>query len=261
MKRLGQTKAGVRWRAAAVLVVIGALIWAACAGGDGTGSGLGQSSAAPCQSLNQFERFRYTFSYKIESPQPQGPVDAKAVGEPSFAILPNAATFELQQVYNGSFIRPDRYMIRIDSPSEEDAPPIELLFVGEQSWVNAGGQWQLTAAPLVFAPMLVCESILSGVDLAGLAASAETVDGQAVSRFRLEDAQLGTAASLFGAESDMGRLLKSYSVDILLAEDGWPVRLEVGSESSYPSGRDMAIEISLEIKDVNAKDIEIEPPQ
>ena len=259
MKRYGQTHGGVRWTAAAVLVVIGALLLAACTGGDGTGAG--QAGAAACQSLSKLERFRYTFDYKIDSPQPQGTVDVMALGEPPFAILPTAESLAVRQVFNGSFVRPDRYMIRIETRSEPDATDIELLFIGEQSWAKAGGEWMLAGAPNAFTPLLVCESILSDVELAGLVPSAETVDGQAVSRFQLEEAQLNTVATLFGAESDMGRLLKSYSVDILLAEDGWPVRLEVGSESSYPSGRDMAMEISLEIKDVNAKDIEIEPPQ
>lgn len=263
MIRYGKTEAGVRWWAAAALMVIGVLLWAACTGGAEKGPGPGQAGLASCQPLSKVERFRYIFDFKIESPQPQGSVDETAVGDPPFAINPTDESVTIQQVYNGSFIRPDRYMIRIETQSEEDAAPIELVFIGEESWLNAGDQWLPGGGPNAFPPLLICESILSGVDLTGLAVSAETIDGQPVSHFRLEETQLNIAAVIpgFGPLSDMGRLLKTSSVDIWLAEEGWPARLEVGSKGAYPSGREMLMEISLEFKDINAKDIKIEPPQ
>lgn len=257
---------GVRrlW-AAGGLVLMAGLLWLACNGGSSGGPGPSPGAlAGSCQPIAEFERFRYTFTYTLDSPKPDVPVDDTAVGEPPFAMPPNGDDFLLTQVFAGSFEGPDRFQIEVETPSEEGAGTVSHIIVGDQAWTNIGTAtgWVMADFPNAFPPSAVCLSILTGVDFSGLSFSAETVNGQETRHVTIDEAQLDTAVALFGSESDMGRLLAIYDLEIWLAEDGgWPARMVAKSTGTYPSGRQLSMEISLEIKDVGSDDISIEPPE
>jgi len=262
MNSRGNTHAAARW--AAVLLAGGVLVVAAACSGNDKPAGPVRPEDASCQPLNEFESFRYIFRYKFDSPQPAAPVDETQVGDPLFAIAPNAPPVTLEQTFNGAYRRPDSYMVSVDTnlggASQTESPPIELLFVGGVGWVNFG-EWQQTESPNAYPPITVCEAVLPGLDLSGLAGSQEKIDGEIVTHFRREDAQTEAVGTLFGPESDHGRLLKTVTVDVWLAEEGWPMRLEARAAGLYPSGREVRVEFSLELKDINADDIKIQPPQ
>ncbi len=59
----------------------------------------------------------------------------------------------------------------------------------------------------------------------------------------------------------MGRLLSTPSVDVWITKEGWTVRLMIKDQATYPSGRELLMEISMDITDVDAGDIKVEPPQ
>jgi len=258
MKSDCDTHAAARWVAA--LLASGLIVLAACSGSDPAEPV--RPEDASCQPLGEFETFRYNFDYKIHTPKPEGPVDEKAVGQPPFAITPTLDSVTLHQVFDGAYQRPDAYMISIDTLSETgetSSAPIEEIFIGDQAWVNLG-QWTESAVPNVYAPTAVCESILPALDLTGISGKQETIDGESVTHFRRENAQLDTVSTLFGPGSDQGRLVKTLAVDVWLAEEGWPVRIEARGEGSYPSGRVIRLELSQEIRDVDSDDIDIRPP-
>ncbi len=251
------SKAGL---VALAMLVIGV----ACAGGSG--GGFAESpSAGPggglvaCEGLNKVQRYRYTYSFQISSPQPETPLDETQVGTPAFALPPDNPDFEFGQEFEGSVVAPDRIRQLVKNEGQLD---LELVFIGEQSWTYVGdGPWQATGpVPPTFPPGQVCNAVLSAPDFEGAVPVTEELNGAASRHFRFEGVEAETAGVLLGPVSDMGRLLKVYDVDVWLSEDGLPVRLETSSEGTYPSGRKMFIELALEIIDVNAKDIEVEPP-
>ena len=248
------SKAGL---VALAMLVIGV----ACAGGGGP---VGTPSAGPggglvaCEALDKLQRYRYTYSFQISSPQPETPLDETKVGLPAFALPPNNPDFEFGQEFEGSVVAPDRVRQLVKN---EGQPDLELIFIGEQTWTFLGGQWNPSGpVPVSFPPGQVCNAVLSAPDFEGVVPATEQLNGAASRHYRFEGVEAETAGVLLGAESDMGRLLTVYDVDVWLSEDGWPARLETSSEGTYPSGRKMFIELALEIKDVNAKDIEVEPP-
>lgn len=255
---------GVRrlW-AAGGLVLMAGLLWLACNGGSSVGPGPSPVAlAGSCQPIAEFERFRYTVTYTLDSPKPEVPVDDTAVGDPPFAMPPNGDDFLLTQVFAGSFQGPDRFQIEVETPTEEDVGTVALIILGDQIWVNVGSGWVMADFPNAFPPLGVCQSILSSVDFSGLDFSPQTANGQETRHVTIDEAQLDTAAVLFGSESDMGRLLAVFELEVWLAEDGgWPARLVAKSTGTYPSGRQLSMEISLEIKDIDASDISIEPPE
>src|SRR3989304_614840 len=81
-------------------------------------------------------------------------------------------------------------------------------------WGELDGQWQKTspgAPSFVFAPIKMCNAMLSGLDLAGVEPVAESVDGQQVARYEVRDAQLDTAVAIWSGQSDMGRRVDTYA--------------------------------------------------
>ena len=242
------------------LVVL--LIGAACAGGGGGTEGTGGAGGGltACQDLDKLQRYRYTFSFRITSPQPETPLDESQTGTPPFALPPNNPTFELAQEYEGSVVNPDRIAMLVKN---EGQPDLQLVFIGEQAWSSlSDDEWigPSAAAPIPFPPNQVCTAVMSAADSGGVAPVEEDLNGVATSRYRFDRVDADTAGVLLGPESDMGRLLKVYEADVWLAEDGWPARLETRSEGTYPSGRKLFMELTLEVKDANDKDIKVEPP-
>ena len=255
------------WRGSKVGLVAPALVMlligVACA--SGSGGPTRNPSAGPggglvaCEALDKLHSYRYTFSFLISSPQPETPLDETQVVLPAFALPPNNPDFEYGQEFEGSVVAPDRIRQLVKN---EGAPDLELVYIGEEAWTYLSGQWIAASGPLPpsFPPDQVCSAVLSGPDFGGVVPVKEELNGIATRRYRFERVDADTVGILLGPQSDMGRLLKVYEMDVWLGEDGWPARLEARSEGTYPSGRKMFIELTLEIKDVNAKDIEVEPP-
>ena len=212
-----------------------------------------------CQALNGFDSYRYVYTWGWFSPKLETPPDETEVGEPSFALLPSSDTFDFSQVFEGSIINPDRINMFVTTDGDAGAT---LRWVAGQQWTNTGANWLPVGAPqnVFFPPALVCHAAMDGLDLTGVEPSQDTVGEVETDHYRLEQVPLQTAVTLWQPQSDPGRLLTNFDVDIWLTEDGWPARLEVKSEAKYPSGRDFFAELSLEIIDVNSEDISIEPP-
>ena len=216
-----------------------------------------------CQPLGRADSFRYVFSYRLESPQQEGEANGTAVGDPPFAIQAAAPDFLFGQTFDGAFQKPDKIDVttKTEGALTEDT---RFVYIGQDQWVELGGQWQKTppeAPPYGFAPIKMCNAMLSGLDLAGVEPHAETMDGERVARYEVKDAQLGTAIAVWSGQSDMGRLLDTYAVPVWLSEDEEiPVRIESKSVGTYPFGREITMELALEASDINAGDIKIEPP-
>lgn len=249
---------GARIAAGALMMLIGV----ACGGGSGgqvvspsTGHGGGLTA---CRVLNELERYRFSFSFRLFSPQPERPLDDTEVGNPPFALVPNAPTFEFSQEYEGSVVSPDRTYLVIKGRGQ---PALEFTYIGDKAWSKLEDQWvPAPGAAVPFPPGRVCDAVMSDPDFGGLVPVEEQLNDVATSRYQFERVESDIAGDLLGAESDMGRLNEVYELDIWLTEDGWPARLKISSEGTYPSGRTLLIELTLEIKNVNDKSIKVEPP-
>jgi len=231
--------------------------------GNGTPKYYLQSAAYPtdvetCRALNKFDRYRYKFEFRMTSPLPAGPIDADKVGSPPFGIAPDSPDFELGQEHKGAIVNPDKIDLTISTP---DFPNYGMRFVEGDQWMNIDGTWELAddPAPYNYSPALVCHSIMAGLQPIGTS-TPEKVNGLDTSHYQLKDVALLTGSYLFNGGSDMGRLLKRYTVDVWLTEDGWPARLKSESRGTYPSGRELFLKLSLEITDVNSEDISVERP-
>ena len=241
------------------------VVAAACNGGAGDAPYSPQSANFPtdvpaCQALNGFDRYRYEYSFRWFSPKPDMPLDESQEGDSTFALKPNADTFDFSQTYEGDIDNPDRIDMVVKAPGTIDQM---WRWVEGQAWTKPDPSRDWVAAgpqPVFFPPALVCHAIMNGLDLTGVSPTKETVSEVEADHYRLEQVPLQTAVTLWGGLGDQGRLLRAFDVDVWLTKDGWPVRLEALGQAKYPSGRDFSAELSLEIGDVNSGEISIEPP-
>jgi len=236
-----------------------AFFLAACSGGSGGLVANPTTGADICEGLKGAKRFNYVFDQVVASPKPTGPIDESAVGDPLYALDPAFADFEFALRHDGSFVRPDSLDIEISVPGQAS---VQMILIGETQWFNLAGSWteESSPVPFTFAPVRICEITLSAVDLAGVTGTVETVGEVEARHFRVEGVAMETASDLFGAASDMGRLLKSYDVDVWVTEKGRLVSLESVSSALYPSGRELTMTITLEVGSFDEEGIEIEPP-
>lgn len=249
------------------LGIVLAPLWLACNGGGP--ESLEPSPFVPtaglavCEKLAEAKRFRYSFEYSIESPKPTGEIDVSAVADADgpFALPPDYPDFAIGQSIEGSFEGPDKYQLVVKTQGQRDLP---MVFIGERQWINQAGQWlesQTSGLGVPFPPNLVCLSTLSAMDLTSSTASEEVINGEKARHFREEQVPREVAAGLLGPESDMGRLLKLYTVDAWISDEtGLPLRITADSVANYPSGREMKMNLNLELKDFQDKKIKIEPP-
>ncbi len=108
-----------------------------------------------CQSLNEFDRYSYVYSWRWFSPKPETPLGETELGAPSFALLPNSDTFDFSQVFEGSIINPDRINMFVTTDGDAGAT---LRWVAGEQWINTGGDWIFIDTPqnVFFPPALVC---------------------------------------------------------------------------------------------------------
>jgi hypothetical protein len=232
------------------------LLLAAC-GGSGSGPGPA-ADAGPCARLAEAGKFRYTFSYTLDSPQPEPVATTTPVPPSDFALKPESPDFRLSQQMDGSVENPQRVDLSIKTP---DSPDIRLIFIDGQEWVNLGGAWQQRQPdPVPFPAATVCSAVVSSLDLEKETSSPDTVGGVAAKLYASDSAEADIAARVWGADSDMGRLIGTYAVKIWIAEDGDPLRMEASGSGAYPGGREITVEISLELRDIGDSGIKVERP-
>ena len=130
-----------------------------------------QSAAYPtdveaCAAFNQFDRYRYNFTFRIASPQPAGPVDLEEVGNPPFGLPPDSPDFELAQEHEGIIINPDKIDLVIKTPG---FPDLNMRFLEGEQWTYLGMAWTLADDPMPYnySPALVCHSMMAGLQLTG----------------------------------------------------------------------------------------------
>lgn len=247
--------------AASITAVVVVIVVASASGGDSPPSTPVPGVEELCQPLAQAERFRYSFAYSMDSPQPEGDVDeATVVGEPPFALQPASPGFAFAQQLDGAVEHPDKLDVTVRTEGAEGE--IRMIFIGDDQWVGLGGELNPAQdQPVPFPPVEMCNAILSGLDTTAVTPTTDTIDGVDTLRYELEDVELGTAVQIWTAESDPGRVVKKYAVTLALSKkDNVPVRMESKGVGTYPGGRKLTVELTLEIKDLNAGDIKVEPP-
>jgi hypothetical protein len=263
----------------AVLLALGlAAALAACnGGGDGNNSPTAQptgegsppaqstpqaATSAACQALTSLDKYRFASNVTLESPEEPVP---EGEGQPTpVATLTRtfgAGPFMFNYNVDGSVIPPDKVEVLTNAGGE--TLPLGIVVIGDRSWATVGDVWQEVGPgyPVPYQPLDVCNAFFPEIDLNQAQGEKETVNGVSALHYTLADVPSGQSWGLIFPESDMAILFQTMDVEVWLAEeDGWPLRMDIQSSGLYSDRRELTGHILVELRDINADDIKVEPP-
>jgi hypothetical protein len=242
---------------AAVLLGLTLALLAACNGG---GSGAGDPAADVaelCKPLARVKSFTYTFDYRLETTMLEDPVDPDIdIGD--YALQPDSPDFLIAQTLDGTVHTPDKLDVIVRTEGGDDT---HLIFYEDRQWAFLGGRWTPSSQPVPFPVLEICDAALDEVDLEGVEAEEGSVNGEDTLRYELTGLKLDTVEQIWGATSDMGRILDTFDLEVWLTRKGEvPVRIVSRSEGAYPSGRPFTMDLTLDVRDLNDAPT-VEPPE
>jgi hypothetical protein len=237
-------------------LLVGALALAACGGGDDDDSPI-QQDGITCVPLTAFKSYRFEARgvSEVVAPEVTPPAGSTPAGPPPFRFVLNV-TGESQGA--------DRMSAVVTQG--EGSNPGSTIVVGDTVWVLLNGIWSPNAvgpvSPIPYRPIDACSALAPGLSVAGLSSTPEDVNGIPSLHYHLEAPNdfFGRHAN-FGPSSDYARVIENVTIDVWLAEDGqYPTKADVSGTARYPDGSTLNAEVSYEISDVGASDIQITPP-
>jgi hypothetical protein len=246
---------------AAVVILLAGSLLVACGGGGKVEEapqaaataaatpeeGVAGAISGPAEAFAKLESYRMNMRLTMEG--------ASAEGQGALAL-------DLE----GAFVAPDRSQTHVNARVGELQLEEESISVGGQTWVKTGDNWvegepQFKLSDVSPASLLQC---LDPEQLLRFKPSKETVNGVDSLRYSIDRAgieALGCSGAVLGQEATPDDLPEDSSMDLWLAEDGgWPVRLTMTAQGVMDNGNEMSLDFSMDVTDVNAADIDIEPP-
>jgi hypothetical protein len=219
------------------------------------------ATSAACQALASLQSYRYVTNVTLEVPQETVPFSE---GQPTpVATLTRDIKERIYFEYNidASFVAPDRVDAQINPGTGN---PFGIIIIGDSRWMSLEGQWRESGPQAVvpYQPMDVCNALFPELNLDQTQGEKETVNNVSARHYAFPATPSGQAiATIFGATSDMAILMQTMNVEVWVAEkDGWPVRMDIQSTGLYADGHELRGHVRIELRDVNNKDIRVEPP-
>ena len=218
-----------------------------------------------CEAIQDLKSYRYTVHLLIESPEPsENPTTP--VPTPSTTITRYfTGPYVFDYSIDASYVAPDRFDAittqKIHETGEEQEIPI--VIIGDRHWYKMADQWlEDPRVPLAYRPPDICSAIFPDLNLSQAEPEGESVNGVKALHYSLADvfSEQGMG-QIFGVGSEMDILMKKLNVELWLAEDdGWPARMEIRSSGVFADGREMRVQLTVDLRDVNNAEIKVEPP-
>jgi hypothetical protein len=236
----------------AVLVSIAAL---ACEGASDD-----EELSASCGSFNDIDSYRYSISVKMNLPglQAAGPTPGPALSPYATQLAALLSDFQIE----GAYVAPDRRQAVLSFLGDQ----LEVREVGQRRWERFGETWRSlgmgTPAVHDLSPEVVCSDLLAGLapGLAQSTSDEEEVNGVLTQRYTMDETKVDQLSTLLGLEVG-AELPAQFRVDVWLASDGgWPARLDIRSQTADAQLGAGAVQLVMELRDVNNPGILIDTP-
>lgn len=169
--------------------------------------------------------------------------------------------------FDGAFAAPDATRLHVSFPggASQDLETVQVQGkkyqrVGDGTWesATADGGGPLLTALAALDPRTLCAQTLATVDTSHATPVSETLNSVAVQHYRFGTADLAGSSGLFGQGRGNDRGQTEIALDVwTAARGGYPVRIAVKSSDAQQGG---TFAITLDISDVNGKDIAIKAP-
>ncbi len=219
------------------------------------------TTSATCQALASLQKYRYTAKATVESPEELAAVPQDQPTPMPTVTRPFQGRFSFEYNVDASVVMPDSIEASTDTGG---GTPLDIIIIGDRNWVSLQGQWHEGAAGygVGYRPLDICNGLFPELHLDQAQAEEETVNNVPARHYTFSAIPSGQAmGTIFGPGSDMDLLLRNMNVEVWLADkDGFPIRMDVQASGVYIDGRQLLAHIRIELRDINSKDIRVEPP-
>lgn len=261
---------GIRLGLLAIAMLLLSLAVATACGGEeepqpGESPTPEESASAACEAMQELKSYRYTVHVLVDSPEPSEH-PGTPLPTPTVAITRHITSpIIFDYVIDASYVAPDRLDAMTFQTQHETGEVRELpiVIIGDRHWYKLADYWiEDPRVPLSYRPADICSAIFPDVDLSQAEPERESVNGVKTLHYSLADVFSEQAmAHIFGAGSEMDILMKRLNLELWLAEDGgWPARMEIRTSGVLADGRELRVELTAELRDVNSDEIKVEPP-
>lgn len=233
------------------LLLLAIVVWTACTGGGSDTPPTAGPREVTCEPLREFSQYRYNTIVTL-AVDPHD--DPQALN--SFVL-----TLDIDGAIQGD----DRREVIVRYP-EEPERDLAIVWIGDKYWDYVAESWTANdvtpgVAAIPFLPIDLCTSIAPDIATTGQTPVREKVNGFDTLKYHFDALPSSFSGRLWGTTSDMGQYIKVYSVDIWIHEkDNWPVRFDLEGGGNYENGQALRAAVFLELRDINDKNIKIEPP-
>jgi len=223
------------------------------------------SGSVKTAALSSLDSYRYTL--KMEGTGTGGPL---ADLRDSMASIPGGSTPKANEAVSfnvdGAFVKPEKATWKIKLGSFEVAQTV----IGKQEWVTFGGQTMgpqpassLDPTDLSLAAAMWDQSNLPDdvTNKMNCATGKESVNGVSARKCDVDKAALSSMTKdLQGFFEDVSlKDLSAFNMSLWLADQGYPVKLNVEMAGKDSSSRDYGLKMQMDLTDVN-KSIDIKEP-
>jgi hypothetical protein len=244
-------------RALAVGALSLSILLSACGGGEEqtakeaaeTPTSGGQ--AIPIASLAELKSFRYSITMHIEIP---GLEDE---------LLPGLADFLSDVEIRGASVAPDKSEMQM--VLGKAGKTMGAVVIGDKTWFSSGEEWTETPNGALdvslLSPDTVSSSVINQEAFAGTEPAKEAISGVDTLHYTATQSGLGSLADLLGVAEPENDVPVETKTDLWLTEDGgYPVRVVIDARGTDAEGREVSVQLELNVTDLNDPGIEIEPP-
>jgi len=244
-------------RALAVGALSLSILLSACGGGEEqtakeaaeTPTSGGQT--IPTASLAKLKSFRYSLTMHIALPEMEN------------ELLPGFAALLSDVEIRGASVAPDKSEMQMTLG--ESGQVMGAVAIGERTWFSSGEEWTETpnGAPDVslLSPDKLSGSVIDEKAFAGAKPAKETMNGVDALHYTADQSGLGSLADLLGIAEPENDVPVETKMDLWLTEDGgYPVRVVIDARGTDAEGREMSVQLELNVTDLNDPGVEIEPP-
>ncbi len=208
--------------------------------------------AVSIASLEELKSFRFTIEMHIEMPDLED------------EMLEGLAALFSDIDVTGMFVAPDKSQMKI--ALGVDGEEMEAIVVGDQTWLRFGEEWtESTEGAMdveLFSPVDLKSSIIDEGMLAVAVTSKEKMNGVDTVHYAVTETSPEQLTELFGAELQGAEMVEEMTIDLwLTADGGYPTRIVAEMAGKDEDGRDMRVELEMNIIDLNDPDIDVEPPE
>jgi len=203
-------------------------------------------------SLADLDSFRYSIKMHIEIPGLQD------------ELLPGFAALLSDVEIRGAAVAPDKSEMQMTLG--ESGRTIGAVVIGERTWFSSGEEWTETpnGAPDVslLSPEKLSGSIIDEGAFAATEPVRETLNGVDALHYSQTQSGLGSLSELLGIGEPQNDVPVETKTNLWLTEDGrYPIRLVIDAKGRDAEGRDISIQLEMNVTDLNDPGIDIRPPK